>query len=107
MFWDYAGPKAGKAGSAAPSTKTNGAAQKVNGVQADGAFGTTMSPEFKVCSADFLRHYSDGHSTLLMLACALGLKSSSHNCFPASAGCLKCHMIFTACGSPFRMVPCL
>ena len=69
MFWDYGGPKAGKAGSAAPATKANGAAQKVNGVQADGAFGTTMSPEFKVRSAGSWPHSPDEPSTMLMLAC--------------------------------------
>ena len=50
MFWDYGGPKAGKAGSAGAAGKANGTAQKPNGVQADGAFGTTMSPDFKVRS---------------------------------------------------------
>lgn len=63
MFWDY--PKAGRAGAAttAAAGKANGAAQKPNGVQAaDGAFGTTMSPEFKVrlpCT----------HFALLITAC--------------------------------------
>ncbi len=94
MFWDYGGPKAGKAGSAAPSTKANGAAQKVNGVQADGAFGTTMSPEFRVRSAGLLLHCCDEQSTLLMLACTRGLNLSSQDCFPALAGCQKRHMIF-------------
>ena len=63
MFWDY--PKAGKAGAAttAAASKANGAAQKPNGVQAaDGAFGTTMSPEFKV-------RLPRAHFALLMTAC--------------------------------------
>lgn len=50
MFWDYGGPKAGIAGSAGAASKANGTAQKLNGVPADGAFGTTMSPDFKVRS---------------------------------------------------------
>ena len=56
MFWDYGGPKAGKAGSAGAGTKANGAVQKPNGVQADGAFGTTMSPDFRVRRVGTLLH---------------------------------------------------
>ena len=53
MLWDYGGPKAHTSGSTASAAlKVNGSAQqRPNGVQPDGAFGTTMSPEFKVqCS---------------------------------------------------------
>lgn len=51
MFWDYGGPKAPKVGptsSASAPSKANGALQKANGAQPDGAFGTAMSPDFKV-----------------------------------------------------------
>ena len=93
MFWDYAGPKAGKAGSAAPSTKANGAAQKVNGVQADGAFGTTMSPEFKVCRAGLLRHCCD--EILLMHNAHEAWNHKVRTAF-LLLGCQKRHMICDA-----------
>ena len=50
MLWDYGGPKLPSSGSAASAAgKVNGSAQqRPNGVQPDGAFGTAMSPEFKV-----------------------------------------------------------
>ena len=55
MLWDYGGPKAPSSGStASAASKANGSAQqRPNGMQPDGAFGTTMSAEFKVqCSCD-------------------------------------------------------
>ena len=55
MLWDYGGPKApSSGGTASAAPKVNGSAQqRPNGMQPDGAFGTTMSPEFKVqCSWD-------------------------------------------------------
>ena len=50
MLWDYGGPKAPSSGSTASVPgKVNGSAQqRPNGMQPDGAFGTTMSPDFKV-----------------------------------------------------------
>ena len=75
MFWDYGGPKAGaagKTGSASSAAKVNGAAQKTNGVQADGAFGTTMSPEFKVCRAALLLYLAvTGAESLCLDDCLL------------------------------------